>query len=86
MNNEAQMVDVIQSCIGTKFLGQYGTLACTMALKAVRTVAVTEDGRQEIDVKKWARIEKVRLGGRERERERERERLCVCVCVCEGGY
>lgn len=60
LTNESQMIDVIQSCIGTKFLGQYGGLACAMAIKAVRTVTTTEDsGRTEIDVKKWARIEKI---------------------------
>ncbi|XP_045111104.1 T-complex protein 1 subunit gamma-like [Portunus trituberculatus] len=61
LNNEAHMTEVVQSCIGTKFLGQYGNLACKMALSAVRTVAVTDSatGRREIDVKKWARIEKI---------------------------
>uniref|UniRef100_A0A0N7Z9W3 T-complex protein 1 subunit gamma n=1 Tax=Scylla olivacea TaxID=85551 RepID=A0A0N7Z9W3_SCYOL len=60
INDDAQMTEVIKSCIGTKFLGQYGDLACGMALRAVRTVATTdESGRREIDVKKWARIEKI---------------------------
>lgn len=60
INNDQQMVEVIKSCIGTKFLGQYGDLACNMALQAVRTVATQDDsGRREIDTKKWARIEKI---------------------------
>ncbi|KAK8374039.1 hypothetical protein O3P69_019944 [Scylla paramamosain] len=60
INDDTQMTEVIKSCIGTKFLGQYGDLACGMALRAVRTVATTdESGRREIDVKKWARIEKI---------------------------
>ncbi|XP_066954249.1 T-complex protein 1 subunit gamma-like isoform X2 [Macrobrachium rosenbergii] len=56
---EEKMVDVIKSCIGTKFLGQYADLACSIALKAVRTITTESDGRKEIDVKKWARIEKI---------------------------
>lgn len=56
---EEKMVDVIKSCIGTKFLGQYADLACSIALRAVRTVTTEQEGRKEIDVKKWARIEKV---------------------------
>lgn len=60
INDDQQMVDVVQSCIGTKFLGQYGQLACTMALQAVRTVATQDNaGHREIDTKKWARIEKI---------------------------
>ena len=55
------MVDVIKSCIGTKFLGQYADLACSIALRAVKTVTTEQDGRREIDVKKWARIEKVKF-------------------------
>ena len=53
------MVEIIKSCIGTKFLGQYGDLACQIALKAVKTISVEENNQKEIDIKKWARIEKV---------------------------
>lgn len=53
------MVEVIKSCIGTKFMGQYADLACSIALRAVKTITTEDDGRREIDVKKWARIEKV---------------------------
>ncbi|XP_068207270.1 T-complex protein 1 subunit gamma-like [Palaemon carinicauda] len=56
---EEKMVDVIKSCIGTKFMGQYADLACAIALKAVKTITTESDGRKEIDVKKWARIEKI---------------------------
>lgn len=40
-------------------MGQYGDLACSIALKAVKTISTEQDGRTEIDTKKWARIEKV---------------------------
>ncbi|KAK3876858.1 hypothetical protein Pcinc_018388 [Petrolisthes cinctipes] len=63
MNDETAMIEVIKSCIGTKFMGQYGDLACSIALQAVKTITTQQDGRTEIDTKKWARIEKI-PGGR----------------------
>merc|ERR1719411_2142153 len=56
INNEAEMVKVIQSCIGTKFISRWADLACQIALRAVKTV-VMEDG--EIDTKRYAKIEKI---------------------------
>ena len=53
------MIEIIQSCIGTKFIGQYGDLACKIALQAVKTIQSEEGEKKEIDIKKWARIEKV---------------------------
>jgi len=58
-NDEEKVVDVIRSCIGTKFLGQYGDLACKIALQAVKTITTTDGEKVEVDIKKWARIEKV---------------------------
>ena len=34
-------------------------LACEIALEAVKTVVVEEDGRKEIDIKRYARVEKI---------------------------
>ena len=34
-------------------------LACEMAIKAVRTVHMTENGRTEIDIKRFAKVEKI---------------------------
>merc|ERR1711983_261194 len=56
INNEAEMVKVIQSCIGTKFISRWADLACEIALRAVKTV-VMEDG--EIDTKRYAKVEKI---------------------------
>ncbi|XP_064104485.1 T-complex protein 1 subunit gamma-like [Macrobrachium nipponense] len=62
LNDEQHVIDVLKSCIGTKFLGQYADLACSIALKAVRLITTEKEGYKEIDLKKWARIEKVRGG------------------------
>lgn len=58
-NDEQKLIDVLSSCIGTKFLGQYGAFACKLAIKAVQTVYLEENGHKEIDIKRYARIEKV---------------------------
>ena len=34
-------------------------LACEMAIKAVRTVHMTREGRTEIDIKRFAKVEKI---------------------------
>jgi len=35
-------------------------LACNIALEATATVAIEEDGRREIDIKRYAKVEKVK--------------------------
>merc|ERR1711981_900844 len=56
INNQGEMIKVIQSCIGTKFISRWADLACEIALRAVKTVTM-EDG--EIDTKRYAKIEKI---------------------------
>merc|ERR1719414_901323 len=57
INNEAEMIKVIQSCIGTKFISRWADLACLIALRAVKTVVMEQDA--EIDTKRYAKIEKI---------------------------
>lgn len=59
LTNDDKLIEVLSSCIGTKFLGQYGHFACKLAIKAVKTTFIEENGRKEIDIKRYARIEKV---------------------------
>lgn len=59
IKDEKKLIDILSSCIGTKFLGQYGAFACKLAIKAVQTVYLEENGRKEVDIKRYARIEKV---------------------------
>ncbi|KAH9416531.1 T-complex protein 1 subunit gamma [Dermatophagoides pteronyssinus] len=59
VKNDAKVLELIQSCIGTKILGKLGDFACKLALNAVRTVLVEKNGRKEIEVKKYIRIEKI---------------------------
>ena len=60
INNDKAMTTLISSSIGTKFVSRWSQLMCSLALKAVRVV--TKDvggGRKEIDIKRYARIEKI---------------------------
>lgn len=59
MDDENKLIEVIQSCIGTKLIGTWSDLACSIALNAVKTVKIKEDGRTEIDIKRYAKVEKV---------------------------
>ncbi|KAF8561240.1 hypothetical protein P879_09203 [Paragonimus westermani] len=58
-NNKEEMFKVIKSCVGTKFINQWADLACQIALDAVKTVTIESDGRKEIDIKRYAKIEKI---------------------------
>lgn len=65
VTNRDEMIKIINSCIGTKFISKWSDLACKIALEAVSTVAFEENGRKEIDIKRYARIEKIPGGSME---------------------
>lgn len=58
-NDRDMMLKIINSAINTKALSRWSSLACNIALDAVRTVELEENGRKEIDIKKYAKVEKV---------------------------
>lgn len=60
INDRSQLIKIVKSCLGTKFLNRWADLACQIALDAVNTVVVDENGRREIDIKRYAKVEKVR--------------------------
>ena len=60
LENDEDMHKIVQSTIGTKFSSAWGSLIVDLAVKAVRIVANTdENGHQEIDVKRYAKVEKI---------------------------
>lgn len=63
LTNREQVREVIQACIGTKFISGWSDLAVGMAEDAVQTVCLEENGRKEIDIKRYAKVEKI-PGGR----------------------
>lgn len=58
-SDKARLHEVIKSCVGTKFIGRWSDMAVKIALEAVETVALTENGRTEVDIKRYAKVEKI---------------------------
>jgi T-complex protein 1 subunit gamma len=57
---DTAMNTIISSSIGTKLVSRWSDLMCSLALKAVRTVAWDQGGgRKEVDIKRYARVEKI---------------------------
>nr|OQO21607.1 T-complex protein 1 subunit gamma [Rachicladosporium sp. CCFEE 5018] len=60
INNTDQMRQLIGSSIGTKFTSRWSELMCDLALTAVRTVSFDMGGgKKEVDIKRYARVEKI---------------------------
>ncbi|KAK9710526.1 T-complex protein 1 subunit gamma [Basidiobolus ranarum] len=59
INDSKEMLDLIKASIGTKFVSRWSDLMCKLALDSVKIVAVDDDGRREVDIKRYARIEKI---------------------------
>lgn len=59
ITNHEEMKKIVNSCVGTKFISKWANLACEIALKATSTVYLEENGRREIDIKRYAKVEKI---------------------------
>ncbi|TYZ64759.1 hypothetical protein PybrP1_008896 [[Pythium] brassicae (nom. inval.)] len=60
LEDKAAMRQLIQSCVGTKFSPRISNLVSDLALDAVLTVARTSpNGKKEVDVKRYAKVEKI---------------------------
>ncbi|KAG2432826.1 hypothetical protein HXX76_008560 [Chlamydomonas incerta] len=58
-NDRKHMMNVVNSCIGTKFTHRFGTLMAELALDAVGIVTVNHGDHKEIDIKNYAKVEKI---------------------------
>ncbi|KAK9872529.1 hypothetical protein WA026_017994 [Henosepilachna vigintioctopunctata] len=58
-NDKAAIANVVKGCVGTKFISRWEDLAVNIALEAVNTVLLEENGRTEIDIKRYAKVEKI---------------------------
>jgi len=61
-SNHELMVKLIESCTGTKFIARFSKVMVELALEAVKTVYVDDGGRKEIDIKRYAKVEKIAGG------------------------
>jgi len=59
VNNKEKMAEVVKTCIGTKFISKWSDMAVKIALDAVETVTLNENGRLEVDIKRYAKVEKI---------------------------
>lgn len=53
------MRGLLRSCIGTKFASRYGDLLSDLALDAVMKVTIERNGHKDIDIKRYAKVEKL---------------------------
>lgn len=74
VNDDEEMLSLIKTSIGTKFVARWSDLMCNLALQAVRTVAQDPEldpsapGIKSVDIKRYARVEKVPGGEIEQSR------------------
>jgi T-complex protein 1 subunit gamma len=59
IENAEEIGEVIQTCIGTKFASRWESLVVDLAVRAVKTVFINRGGRKEVDVKRYAKVEKI---------------------------
>merc|ERR1719387_408440 len=58
--NDEIMLELIGASVSTKFVSRWGPMISSLALKAARTVMVKHpNGRVEVDIKRYARVEKI---------------------------
>lgn len=59
VDNEEDITKIVRSCIGTKFAHKWGSLVVDLAIKAVKTVRRKSGKAEEIDIKRYAKVEKI---------------------------
>lgn len=61
LNNRDELMTIVRSCLGTKFVSRFGDLVCKMAVDATMMVVVEkgEGENAEVDIKRYARVEKI---------------------------
>jgi len=61
LDDREQMLSIVRSTLGTKFVSRFGDLVCKLALDAVQKIVLRKDkaATPEIDIKRYARVEKI---------------------------
>jgi len=59
ISNRDEMKKIVTSTLGTKFVKKWMDLACQIAIDATSMVSLEQNGRREIDIKRYAKVEKV---------------------------
>merc|ERR1719446_1703310 len=59
LSNRDKVSGLVEAATGTKFIARFSKIMIDLALDAVATVAIDDMGRKEIDIKRYAKIEKI---------------------------
>jgi T-complex protein 1 subunit gamma len=62
LDNAASLTQLVETTVGTKFTSRFSEVMVELALEAVKTVAIEDascPGGKEIDIKRYAKIEKI---------------------------
>jgi T-complex protein 1 subunit gamma len=59
LNKKEDILKIIDSCLGTKFSTRWGSLISSLALDATLTSMVEKDGKKDIDIKRFVKVEKI---------------------------
>lgn len=59
VKSDADMKGVLKTCLGTKFASNWSELMVDLALQAVRIISTEENGKRDIDTKRYLKIEKI---------------------------
>lgn len=59
LNNKDELAKIVQSCTGTKFMSRFADMMIELSLDAVKTVYIEDGGRKELDIKRYAKVEKI---------------------------
>jgi len=60
IDDRDQLANIISTCVGTKYTSRFGKLMVDLAMDAVKAVMISHpDGRKEVDVKRYAKVEKI---------------------------
>lgn len=59
LTDRARLGTLVESATGTKFIARFSKIMIDLALDAVSTVTIDDCGRKEIDIKRYAKTEKI---------------------------
>ena len=59
LSNREELTKIVETCTGTKFISRFSNMLVDLALEAVQTVFVEAGGRKEMDIKRYAKVEKI---------------------------
>lgn len=68
LSDREELSKLVKASIGTKFISRFSDLMVGLAIDAVETVHIDEGGRKEIDIKRYAKVEKLPGGNIEESR------------------